>query len=70
MKPAGVATKTKDNSSKHPQSREQWIARKRAGRAKQIFIDTRMGMSVEEIEALSDAQILALPKPGWEKESE
>lgn len=70
MKPAGVATKTKDHSKKKPYEREQWIARKRAGRAKQVFIDTRMGMSLEEIEALTDAQILALPKPGWEKESQ
>ena len=69
MKPAGVVSKTKDNSKKKPYEREQWMRRKREGRAKQVFIDTRMGMSIEEVEKLSDAEILALPAPHWEKVS-
>lgn len=69
-KPAGVITKTKDNSKKKPHERELWLKNKKSGRQRQVFVDTRMGLSIAEIEALSDAQILALPKTGWEKVSE
>jgi hypothetical protein len=68
-KPAGVITKTKDNSKKKPHERELWMQGKKIGRPKQVYVDTRIGMSIEEIEQLSDAQILALPKPHWEKVS-
>jgi hypothetical protein len=61
--------KSKDNSRKHPYEREKWLAQKRAGRPKQVYVDTRMGFSIAEIEALTDAQILALPAPRWEKVS-
>jgi len=69
MKPAGVASKLKNNDNKHPQAREEWMRRKREGRPRQVYVDTRMGMSIEEVEKLSDAEILALPAPHWEKVS-
>ena len=68
-KPAGVIAKSKDNTKKKPYEREQWMRRKREGRPRQVYVDTRMGMSIEEIEKLTDAEILALPKPGWQKVS-
>jgi len=68
-KPAGVLAKTKDNSKKKPYEHEQWMKGKKIGRPRQVFVDTRMGMSLTEIEQLTDAQILALPKPGWQKVS-
>ena len=68
-RPIGITSKLKNNDAKHPQEREEWMRRKREGRAKQVYIDTRMGMSIEEIEKLSDAEILALPAPHWEKVS-
>jgi hypothetical protein len=68
-KPVGIVVKTKDNSKKKYREHDEWMRGKKLGRPKQVFVDTRMGMSIDEIESLSDAQILALPKPHWEKVS-
>ena len=59
----------KQNQTKHPYAREQWMKRKKQGRPKQVFIDTNQFMSLDEIDKLTDAQVLALPKPHWEKVS-
>lgn len=66
-KPAGMQAKLKDNSKKNYRTREEWMKAKKIGRPKQVFIDTTRFNSTEEIEQLTDAQILALPKPGWQK---
>jgi hypothetical protein len=60
--------KRKDCTHKNPAAREEWNKRKREGRHKQVYVDTSSYMSIEEFEALSDAEILALPAPHWEKE--
>ena len=39
-KPAGVLTKTKDNSKKLHRNREEWMKGKKIGRPKQVFVDT------------------------------
>ena len=67
--PAGILKKTKNNDHKKFREREEWVLGKRLGRAKQVFVDTK-ALSVAEIEALTDAQILALPAPHWEKVSQ
>ena len=54
---------------KNPRSHEDWMKGKKIGRPKQTFVDTTRFNSTEEIDALTDAQILALPKPHWEKVS-
>lgn len=68
-RPAGVTAKTKDNSKKKFREHEEWMVGKKIGRPKQVYVDTRIGMSIKEVEKLTDAEILALPKPGWEKVS-
>lgn len=37
-KPEGITKKTKDNSRKHPHMREEWMAGKKLGRPKQIWV--------------------------------
>jgi hypothetical protein len=59
--------KHKDCTQKHPGEREKWNREKRQGRLKQIYVDTSYYMGIEEFEKLTDAEILALPKPHWEK---
>jgi hypothetical protein len=55
---------------KNPVAHEAWVNRKKQNRVEQVFIDTTRFNSSEEIEQLTDAQILALPKAHWEKVSE
>lgn len=57
------------SKKKNHRSHEEWSLGKKIGRAKQVWVDTSMGMSIEDIERLTDGQILALPKPHWEKVS-
>jgi hypothetical protein len=59
--------KVKNNEHKHPSARREWIERKRQGRPRQVYVDTSSYLSIEEFEKLSDAEILALPAPHWEK---
>jgi len=67
-KPVGVTSKLKKNDNKHPRVREERMKAKKLGRPKQVFVDTRV--SPEEFFLMSDAEILALPKPWWEKVSQ
>ena len=67
--PAGILRKTKDNSKRRYREHDEWMLGKRLGRPRQVFVDTK-ALSVAEIEALTDAQILALPAPHWEKVSQ
>lgn len=72
-KPVGTmksAEKTDHRKKKNPSAHEEWQKRKREGRPKQVFVDTRLFNSIEEIEKLTDAQLLALPAPRWEKVSQ
>jgi len=68
-RPVGLTAKLKNNSNKNFRAREEWMKGKKIGRPKQVFIDTTRFNSTEEIESLTDAQVLALPKPGWQKVS-
>lgn len=40
-KPEGVLRKTKDNSKKNHQAHTEWVAGKKIGRKKQVFVDIR-----------------------------
>lgn len=68
--PVGIQRKTKDNSKKKFREHDEWMQGKKIGRPKQVFVDTRSVFgSTEEIEKLTHAQLLALPRPHWEKVS-
>ena len=69
-KPVGIKEqKVNHTKKKNPRAHDGWMKTKKANRPKQVFVDTTRFNSSEEIDALTDAQILALPKAHWQKVS-
>jgi hypothetical protein len=67
-RPVGLTAKLKNNSNKNFRAREEWMKGKKIGRPQQVFFDAK-AVELKVIESLTDSQLLALPKSGWQKVS-
>jgi hypothetical protein len=63
-----IGSKKSHRDRKSPGSADVYKAKRKArnaARPKQVWVDPNAHLTAEQIDAMSDAEFLALPKAGW-----